>query len=81
MPGLRDAVLEDTRRAARLLDTGLVSFNAVAVSGTEPSALREAAKAADEARKQVVVALRQARAAWAQARGCRGAVERRDDRA
>lgn len=77
-PGLREAVLDDTRRAARLLDTGLWSFNTVAQGATGPAGLREAAKAAEDARKQVLEALRQARAAWAQVRGCRGAGERRD---
>jgi AcrR family transcriptional regulator len=78
VPGLREAVLDDTRRAARLLDTGLWSFNSVAQGATEPSGLREAARAADEARKQVVEALRQARAACAQVRGGCGAGGRRD---
>jgi AcrR family transcriptional regulator len=76
--GLREAVLDDTRRAARLLDTGLWSFHSVAQGGADPWGLREAAKAADEARGQVVEALRQARAAWAQVCGGRGANGRRD---
>jgi len=61
---LREAVMEDTRRAARLLDTGLWSFNQVAQGGGARAQLGEAAKAADEARRQVFEALRHARAAW-----------------
>jgi AcrR family transcriptional regulator len=62
------AVLSDVRRAARLLETGLWSFNSIAQGSTDRPQLAEAAKAANEARKQVVEALRQARAAWAEAR-------------
>jgi AcrR family transcriptional regulator len=61
---LRAAVLADVDRAARLIDTGLWSFS-VAVQGTSGrQQLKEAALAANEARKQVVSALKQARDAW-----------------
>ncbi len=58
------AVVSDVRRAARLLDTGLWSF-AMVVQGTHGrEQLRQAALASDEARKQVIAAMRQARSAW-----------------
>jgi hypothetical protein len=47
-----------------LLDTGLWSFNLLAQGGRTKQQLIEAAKAAEDARKQVVEALRQARRAW-----------------
>jgi AcrR family transcriptional regulator len=65
---LRDAVMGDVRRAARLLDTGLWSFNQVAQGASARSQLADAGKAANEARKQVFEALRQARAAWSELR-------------
>jgi AcrR family transcriptional regulator len=66
---LREAVLADTQRAARLLDTGLWSFNQVAQGASARSQLAAAAKVANEARAQVFDALRQARAAWSELRG------------
>jgi AcrR family transcriptional regulator len=61
---LRRDILADVERAARLIDTGLWSFS-VAVQGTSGrQQLKEAALAANEARKQVVSALKQARDAW-----------------
>lgn len=74
------AVLADVRRAARLLDTGLWSFNQVAQGASARPQLVDAAKAANEARKQVFEALRQARAAWAEIRGAHDAAHqsRRD---
>jgi AcrR family transcriptional regulator len=65
---LRDAVSTDLERAARLLETGLWSFNLLARGARAKSQALEAAKAADEARAQVVKALRQARAAWTEVR-------------
>ena len=57
-------VTDDVARAARLIDTGLFSFS-VAVQGTDSRAqVRQAADAANDARKQVAVALREAREAW-----------------
>ena len=61
---LRDAVLDDLERAARLLDTGLWSFNLLTQGARTRQQMREAAAAADDARRQVLAALKQARAAW-----------------
>jgi AcrR family transcriptional regulator len=79
MDGLRDAVLGDVRRAARLLDTGLWSFNQVAQGASARPQLADAAKAANEARKQVFEALRQARAAWSEVRAAHEAAHRAPD--
>jgi AcrR family transcriptional regulator len=61
---LRMAVNVDLERAAKLLETGLWSFNLLARGAGAKQQAIQAAKAADEARAQVVKALRQARAAW-----------------
>src|SRR5580693_4029719 len=61
---LRDAVAADVERAARLLDTGLWSFNLLTHGRRTRQQVLDAAKAADEARAQVVKALREARTAW-----------------
>ena len=61
---LRDAVREDLARAARLLDAGLWSFNLLTQGARTRQQLSDAAAAAEEARKQVVSALKQARSAW-----------------
>jgi AcrR family transcriptional regulator len=66
---LHDAVNNDIERAARLLDTGLWSFNLLAQGHRKQKQLQEAAVAAEEARKQVLKALRQARVAWQEIRG------------
>ena len=65
---LRDAVLTDLERAARLLDTGLWSFNLLTHGRRTRQQVLDAAKSAEEARQQVVKALRQARTAWRQIR-------------
>ncbi len=65
---LRRAVIADLERAARLLETGLWSFNLLARGARAKSQALDAARAAEEARTQVVSALRQARAAWAEVR-------------
>lgn len=65
---LREALLDDTRRAARLLETGLWSFNSIVQGQKTRSQLADAARTANEARKQVVEALRQARDAWREVR-------------
>jgi AcrR family transcriptional regulator len=65
---LREAVIADLERAARLLETGLWSFNLLARGARAKSQALEAAKAADEARALVVKALKQARAAWTEVR-------------
>ena len=64
---LQRAVDDDTERAARLLETGLWSFNLPRSQRAKQQAV-EAALAAEEARDQVLRALRQARAAWAAVR-------------
>lgn len=64
---LQQKVLDDVRRAARLLETGLWAFNLPASRRARNQAV-EAARAAEEARRQVVIALREARAAWDEAR-------------
>jgi AcrR family transcriptional regulator len=63
-PALEDAVGADLDRAARLLETGLWSFNLLARGARAKAQALEAAKAAEEARAQVLKALRQARVAW-----------------
>ncbi|MBV9337922.1 MAG: TetR family transcriptional regulator [Solirubrobacterales bacterium] len=68
---LRDAVLGELERAARLLDTGLWSFNLLTHGRRTKQQVLEAAKAAEEARAQVLKALRQARAAWREVRDLR----------
>jgi AcrR family transcriptional regulator len=65
---LTSAVEAEIDRGARLLDTGLWSFNLLAQGGRTKQQLIEAAKATDEARAQVVEALRQARNAWREVR-------------
>ena len=67
-PELRDAVMTDLQRAARLLDTGLWSFNLLTHGRRTREQVLDAAKAAEDARQQVVKALRQARTAWRQIR-------------
>jgi AcrR family transcriptional regulator len=77
---LRDAVLADIERAARLLDTGLWSFNLLAQGARTRAQLREAARAAEDVRAQVVDALEQARAAWRELRGSERAEARQGER-
>ena len=64
---LQRAVDDDLERAARLLETGLWSFSVPRSQRAKQQAL-EAARAAEDARTQVLKALRQARAAWAEVR-------------
>jgi AcrR family transcriptional regulator len=61
---VHDAVVDEIRRAARLVDTGLWSFNLVVQGSTTRQQLKVAADAANDARKQVVVAIKAARDAW-----------------
>jgi AcrR family transcriptional regulator len=61
---LHAAVRGDLERAARLLDAGLWSFNLLTQGARTRKQLSDAAAAADDARRQVVSALRQARSAW-----------------
>lgn len=65
---LRQAVNDDLDRAARLLETGLWSFNLLTRGASAKRQALDAARAADEARAQVVKTLKQARAAWNQVR-------------
>jgi AcrR family transcriptional regulator len=61
-----ELILVDLFRAARLIDTGLWSFG-IAVQGSDGRAqIKAATESANEARKQVVAAIRQARRAWRQ---------------
>lgn len=69
---LQERVLEDTRRAARLLDTGLWSFNSMAQGARTRDQFADAAQAANEARVQVLEALRQAKSAWMDAQRAAG---------
>jgi AcrR family transcriptional regulator len=62
---LREAVSADLDRAARVLETGLWSFNVLARGARAKAQARELAVAAEEARTQVLKALCQARTAWA----------------
>ncbi len=64
---LRRAVDDDLERAARLLETGLWSFHLPRSQRAKQQAV-EAARAAEDARRQVLKALRQARAAWEELR-------------
>jgi AcrR family transcriptional regulator len=64
---LRRVTDDDLERAARLLETGLWSFNVPRGQRAKQQAL-DAARAAEDARAQVLKALRQARAAWAAVR-------------
>jgi AcrR family transcriptional regulator len=63
---LREAVTAEVRRAARLIDTGLWSFGLAVQGSGGHEQLRLAAESANEARKQVLAAIRQARNAWRQ---------------
>lgn len=62
----RDAIIAEVRRAGRLIDTGLWSFGAMAQGGAQRQQLRLAAESIDDARRQVISAIRQARTAWRQ---------------
>lgn len=58
------AIIDEVRRAARLIDTGLWSFG-LEVQGTPSTKqFKQAAEAANEARKQVIEAVRAAKVAW-----------------
>jgi AcrR family transcriptional regulator len=63
---VRDRVLDEVRRAARLIDTGLWSFGMAVQGSNGREQLKAAAEAANDARKQVVTAIKQARGAWRQ---------------
>jgi AcrR family transcriptional regulator len=63
---VRRRILDEIRRAARVADSGLSSFNLVVHSTSTKQQLQEAADAANEARRQVVAAVKQARNVWKQ---------------
>ena len=62
--GIRDAVMNDVRRAARLIDTGLWSFATVVQGGGGRQQFKAASEASVEARRQVLNAIQEARTAW-----------------
>ena len=61
---LHEAVVADLERAARLLDAGLWSFGLLTQGARTGQQLRDAAASAEEARVQVMDALKRARAVW-----------------
>jgi hypothetical protein len=61
---IRDLVIAEVRRAARLIDTGLWSFGLAVQGANGRQQLKMAADASNEARKQVLLAISQAREAW-----------------
>jgi AcrR family transcriptional regulator len=61
---IRDAVMSDVRRAARLIDTGLWSFATVVQGDRGHQQFKAASEASIEARRQVLNAIKEARAAW-----------------
>jgi hypothetical protein len=63
---VRAAVIDEVRRAAAVAEGGLASFNLVVSRFNNKEKLVEAAKAADDARRQMVAAVKQARVAWKQ---------------
>jgi AcrR family transcriptional regulator len=62
--GVRDAVMNDVRRAARLIDTGLWSFATVVQGDSGRQQFKAASEASIEARRQVLNAIKEARDAW-----------------
>jgi AcrR family transcriptional regulator len=65
---LQTLVMADLDRGARLLDTGLWSFHLMAEGRKTKDQLRDAALAAEQARQQVMSALRDARTAFRELR-------------
>jgi AcrR family transcriptional regulator len=61
---VRDAVMGEIRRAARLIETGLWSFGMAVQGSNSRQQLKTAAEAANDASKQVATAIKQARNAW-----------------
>ena len=61
---IQEAAVADVRRAARLIDTGLWSFGLAVQGSTGREEVRVAAESANESRKQVLSAIRQARRTW-----------------
>jgi AcrR family transcriptional regulator len=65
---LRDAVLADVDRGARVLEVGMWSLDLLVQGDRSRRQLQEAAKAAEQARTQVAEALSHARIAWRELR-------------
>ena len=63
---IRDTVMAEIRRAARLIDTGLWSFGMAVQGSNSREQFKTAAEAANDASKQVATAIKQARNAWRQ---------------
>ncbi len=63
-PELIELMRTDLERGARLLDTGLWSLSLMIGGRRSAEQLREAASLAEQARRQVLSALREARRAW-----------------
>ncbi len=63
---MKDLVIAEVKRAARLIDTGLWSFSLAVQGHNGRESMRVAALSANEARKQVMAAMKQAKAAWKQ---------------
>ncbi len=61
---IRDAVLQDVRRAGRLIDSGLWAFTTSVPGMNGRQQVQAATDASNEARRQVVVAMKEARKAW-----------------
>ncbi len=61
LDGVISGASEDVARAARLIDSGLWSFGLVVQGTTSVRRFKEAAEAANDARKQVVVAVKAAK--------------------
>jgi AcrR family transcriptional regulator len=62
-----EAVMDDVRRAARLIETGIWSFGMAVQGANSREQLKTAADAASDASKQVAAAIKEARNAWRQA--------------
>jgi len=69
-------VESDLDRGARLVDTGLWSFNVIASGQRSREQVKAAATAAEQARKQVMITLREARKAWSAIRDAHRELER-----
>jgi hypothetical protein len=63
---IRRLVSDEVRRAARLVESGLWSFDAMVEGRTGRAQLKAAAEAAQLASREVASAVRQAKSAWAQ---------------
>jgi AcrR family transcriptional regulator len=63
---VRDAVMKEVRRAARLIDTGVWSFGLAVQGANGRDQLKVAGEASNEARRQVVLAIKQAKSTFKQ---------------